>query len=79
MVTARPIPLELLRLQNSTRAYLAILRDTMPAVVRLGGPGSFLLSLMDAAAKQNEWGTPGSIAMATAELIGESTQMRDSK
>lgn len=69
---ARPVALELLRLQQSTRTYLAIVRDSLPAAIRLGEDGAFLLDLMHAAQLQTEYGTPAAIVMELAELIGES-------
>jgi hypothetical protein len=64
----RTIPMDIFRLVQATRAYLAVLDGAMPAVITMGGDAAFLRELMDAARDQKEWGTPASIAMALKDI-----------
>jgi hypothetical protein len=65
------VPIELVKLRSATKAYLAILEDAKPGIVRLGDKGNFLSELCEGATKKTEWGTPAAIGMAVAELLGE--------
>jgi hypothetical protein len=67
-----PVAMQLLKFQQANRMYLQILRDIRPDLEALGFEGQLLRELCQAAQRNTEWGTPASIVMATAELLGES-------
>lgn len=63
------------RLQESTKQYLAVLREVRPTLLThrplrdLGDNSDFLLDLILAAEMRTEWGTPAAIEMAVTDLL----------
>ncbi len=64
----RPIPLDVLRLAQATRAYMECLKASLPAVVALGEPAGFLRDQIDGCLKSTEWGSAAAVDMAIRDL-----------